>query len=254
MLTEFSDPVDEIELKEPGFGGLPPVDERPTGGGGGGGDDDWNMGGRGPRTLLHRFRRILFTALAVDVMFFTVVFSVYLGHQSGAHILQHASAPPAGWHFFLLPRILYLNTVALVLGSLTIELARRNIFREIDVMEEWLGLGFPALRRTLPWIGATLFFAALFLTGQKMAWKQIAAETFPIAPSASSAGFTCLLTGVHAAHLAIGVVALIACLTALGELKRVELRQIAVDATAWYWHSMSITWAILLTVLVSVQS
>ena len=33
----------ETERKEPGIGGKPPVDRRPTGGGGGGGDDD---GGR----------------------------------------------------------------------------------------------------------------------------------------------------------------------------------------------------------------
>jgi cytochrome c oxidase subunit 3 len=255
MLTTFSDPVDEIELKEPGGGGRPPVDERPTGGGGGGGDDDWNMDGHGPRQLLYRFRRILFTVLAVDVLFFTVATSVYLGHLSAVHSLQHLSAPSMGWHSVFLPRIFYLNTVTLALGSLTIELARRNIFREIDVMEEWLGLGFPALRRTLPWIGATLFFAALFLTGQKMAWKQLATEGFPFDPSGSSAGyFAYLTTGIHAAHFAIGVVALIFCLTALGWLKRIELRQIAVDTTAWYWHSMSAAWIVLLTLLASAKS
>jgi cytochrome c oxidase subunit 3 len=32
-------------------------------------------------------------------------------------------------------------------------------------------------------------------------------------------------------------------------LKRVELRQIAVDATAWYWHTMGLAWVILLAVL-----
>ena len=45
------------------------------------------------------------------------------------------------WHPVLLPPILFLNTAVLVLSSLTMELARKHIFREIDVLEEWLGSG-----------------------------------------------------------------------------------------------------------------
>ncbi len=67
------------------------------------------------------------------------------------------SEPVGDWHPVLLPPILYLNTAVLLLSSLTMEIARSNIFREIDVLEEWLGLGRPALRRTLPWVAATLF-------------------------------------------------------------------------------------------------
>jgi len=32
-------------------------------------------------------------------------------------------------------------------------------------------------------------------------------------------------------------------------LRRVELRQIAVDVTAWYWHAMGMAWIVLLAVL-----
>ncbi len=60
------------------------------------------------------------------------------------------------WHPILLPPILFLNTAVLLLSSLAVERARLHIFREIDVLEEWLGLGRPALRRALPWIGLTL--------------------------------------------------------------------------------------------------
>jgi len=40
------------------------------------------------------------------------------------------------------------------------------------------------------------------------------------------------------------------CLTALRLFKRVESRQIAVDATAWFWHSMGSAWLVLFAVLV----
>jgi cytochrome c oxidase subunit 3 len=48
----------------------------------------------------------------------------------------------------------------------------------------------------------------------------------------------------------IGVLALLFCLCALTRLKRVESRQIAVDSTAWFWHTMGFAWLVLFGVLV----
>jgi cytochrome c oxidase subunit 3 len=130
------------------------------------------------------------------------------------------------------------------------EWARQSIFREIDVLEEWLGMGQPALRRTLPWVGATLLFGALFLTGQAIAWKQLTAQGFAFDQRSTPASyFFYVITGLHAAHLVVGIAALILCLVALGFLRRVEYRQVAVDATAWYWHAMGLAWLFLLGVL-----
>jgi cytochrome c oxidase subunit 3 len=158
------------------------------------------------------------------------------------------------WQPVLLPPILYLNTAVLLLSALTMELARQNIFREVDVMEEWLGLGRPALRRTLPWMAATLTLGVLFLTGQVMAWRQLTAQGFAFGKWATPASyFFYIITGLHAAHLVLGIAALTLCLGTLGLLKRVELRQIAVDVTAWYWHVMGLAWLLLLVVLTAGQ-
>jgi cytochrome c oxidase subunit 3 len=62
-----------------------------------------------------------------------------------------------------------------------------------------------------------------------------------------------VITGLHALHLVLGVLALVLCLSALGWLKRVECRQIAVDATAWYWHTMGLAWLVLFAVLAAGQ-
>ena len=130
------------------------------------------------------------------------------------------------------------------------EFARHNIFREFDVLEEWLGLGRPALHRTLPWIGATLALGALFVAGQWTAWRQLTAQGFAFDRWSTPASyFFYLITGLHAAHLMVGLIALGICLSGMTLLKRVELRQIAVDATAWYWHTMGLAWVILLAVL-----
>jgi cytochrome c oxidase subunit 3 len=251
MPATFTHHPAKKQRREPGTGGLPPAVRRPTGGGGGGGDDDnWGNGRSGPRELLLRIRFFVFSALAADMLFFAVLVAIFFARQAGMHMDPRTHEQIGDWHPVLLPPILYLNTAVLLLSCLTMELARRNIFREIDALEEWLGLGRPALNSALPWLGATLTLGALFLAGQWMAWRQLAAQGFAFDQFSSPASyFFYLITGLHAAHLLVGAAALILCLSALGWLKRVEYRQIAVDTTAWYWHTMGLAWLLMMAVL-----
>ena len=240
----------EVERKEPGIGGKPPVDRRPTGGGGGGGDDDWQHPRKGPRERLQRVRFFVFFALAGDMMFFAALVVLFFARQAGMHMDPRSHEMIGDWHPIDLPPIVYLNTAILILSSVTMEFARRHIFREIDVLEEWLGLGRPALRRALPYLGATLALGTLFVTGQVIAWKQLTAEGFAFDRWATPASyFFYIVTGLHAGHLVLGVLALVLCLTALGRFKRVESRQIAVDITGWYWHTLGAAWILLFAVL-----
>ncbi len=237
--------------RDPGHGGQPPPIRRPTGGGGDGGDDNGGNGHSGPRERLLRIRFFVFSALAADMVFFVVLVAIFFARQAGTLMDPRNHEQIGDWRPVLLPPILYLNTAVLLLSGLTMEFARRNIFREIDALEEWLGLGRPALRRALPWLATTLTLGILFLAGQWMAWKQLAAQGFAFDRFSTPASyFFYLITGLHAAHLILGIAALILCLSALGWLKRVEYRQIAVDVTAWYWHAMSLAWMLLLAVLV----
>lgn len=236
--------------KDPAIGGLPPVARRPTGGGDDGGDDHWDEGHHGPRELLLRVRSFVFSALAVDWLFFAVLVAIFFARQTGTQIDPSTHERIGNWHPVPLPPILYLNTALLLASCVTMELARRNIFREIDVLEEWLGLGRPAFRRALPWLGATLALGTLFLAGQWTAWRQLTAQGFAFVASSSPANyFFYLITGIHAVHLLVGVAALVFCLSALGWLKHIEYRQIAMDATAWYWYSICLVWLPLLAVL-----
>jgi cytochrome c oxidase subunit 3 len=251
MPSIFTPTPTEIERKKPGTGGKPPVTRRPTGGGGGGGDDDRRDESRGPGELLRRVRFFVFFALAGDVLFFAIVIGAFFVSHAGIVMDPRSHTFSPNWHPVILPRILYVNTALLVLSSLTIEFARRHIFREIDVLEEWLGLGRPALRNTLPWIAATLALGILFLIGQGLAWRQLSQSGFSfdryhVTPASY---FFYLMTGMHAAHLMLGVLALVGCLCALGLLKRVEYRQVAVDSTAWFWHFMGATWLVLFAIL-----
>jgi cytochrome c oxidase subunit 3 len=253
MPTTFTPKPTKKKRRDPGQGGLPPVVRRPTGGdgeGGDGGGDGWRSERGGPRELLRRVRSAVFLVLAADMVFFAILVSIFFARQTGTQIDPRTHFQIGDWHPLRLPPILFLNTAALLLSSLTMEIARRKIFHEIDVLEEWLGLGRPALHRALPWLGATLALGSLFLAGQWIAWRQLTALGFAFDRYSTPASyFFYLITGLHAVHLLLGIAALVVCLSALGWLKRVQFRQIAVDSTAWYWHTMSLAWLLLLGVL-----
>lgn len=250
MPSIFTPSPVEIERKSPGFGGKPPVDRRPTGGGGGGGDDDWKNSHRGPRETLNKVRAFVFCALAGDMMFFVALVVLFYARQAGTHLDPQTLRQVGDWHPILIPPILFINSAILMLSILTMEMARWHIFKEIDVLEEWLGLGRPAAHRALPWLISTLILGILFLAGQVIAWKQLTAEGFAFDRWATPASyFFYLITGFHAIHLAVGIVALMACILLLHRLKSISRRQIAVDATAWFWHAMGFAWLVLFAVL-----
>ncbi len=242
----------ETERKDTGYGGKPPLDRRPTGGGGG--DENWDSrpsGRRGPRELLIRYRLAVLSGLAGDFVFFAVLVSAFFVRQTSGHI-DPSDAFVTDWHPLSVPPILWLNTALLLLSTITIETARRQLFHEIDIMEEWLGLGRPAVRRAAPWLIATIVLGVAFLAGQWIAWQQLAQQGVFFSSNPNS-HFFYLVTGTHGIHLLIGIGALLFALIAMFRLKKVELRQIAVDCTAWYWHAMTVFWAFLFILLVFFQ-
>ena len=108
------------------------------------------------------------------------------------------------------------------------------------------------MRRAAPWLIATIGLGGLFLAGQWMAWRQLAQQGLYFATDPNSYFFY-LVTGVHAAHLFLGLGALVFALVAMFRLRRVEMRQIAVDCTAWYWHAMGVFWLFLFGLIVFFQ-
>jgi cytochrome c oxidase subunit 3 len=243
-------PID-VERKDPGSGGRPPVHHRPTGGGGG--DENWGRGQsrRGPRDLLTRCRMGLGAALAGDLIFFScLIFAFYAQQHVGRINIDDPYI--LDWKPLTLPPILWVNTALLVLSGLTMEMARRSVFRELDVMEEWLGLGRPTSRRALPWLAATLVLGSLFIAGQCVAWRQLYGEGVFMASNPNS-HFFYLVTGAHTLHLLLGAAALVVALFALGSSRRMEVRQVIVDIAAWYWHVMGALWLLLFGLLLLAQ-
>lgn len=244
-------PRRHVDDHDHGSGRRPPTDKRT---GGGGDNDNWgdrSNGHRGPRERLARYRMGIFFALASDLMFFVAIVSTFFVSQSTGHFDAYNNYVNE-WLPTVIPPILWLNTAVLILSSITMEYARRHMFREVDVMDEWLGLGKPITRRAIPWVAATVVLGFLFLAGQWIAWTQLAMQQVFFRSNPSS-HFFYLITGVHGIHLLLGIFGLVAALVGLYISRSLETRQIMVDVASWYWHSMGIFWIFLFVLLVFFQ-
>jgi cytochrome c oxidase subunit 3 len=233
-----------------GSGRKPPTDKRTGGNGDGDGDgDNWErrpQGNRGPRERLSRARIGLFFALGGDLMFFVALVSVFFVTKSSGHYDPY-NQWVHDWVPVTIPHILAFNTFVLLLSSITAEFARRGMFRERDVMEEWIGLGRPTSRRATLWLSITLALGAVFLAGQWSAWKQLAAAR--IYRVSQSSHFFYLITITHALHLALGILALLIALAVVRKSRALATRQVFVDGTVWYWHTMGVLWVFLYLLL-----
>jgi len=219
-----------------GGAGAPPVT------GGGGGDDGRSGGPADYGDRLRRARLGLAIALTAVVMFF-ISFTSAMIMRRGLPILDEQNKPVSDWLTVQLPVLLLLvNTGVLLLSSVTMEFARRRITREAALapVKAIPGISLGE-EKSFPWLGLTVLMGLGFLFGQWMAWRELEFRGFFLSTSPSSS-FVYVLTGMHAVHLAGGVLALLyAGVTALRRTP-VELRRIVVDVTAWYWHFMALLW------------
>jgi cytochrome c oxidase subunit 3 len=138
--------------------------------------------------------------------------------------------------------LLAINTAVLLVSSLTIEAARRQIARQAALapVESIPGVSL-GQERNFPWLGITVLLGFGFLAGQWMAWGELKARGFLVSTNPESS-FIYLLTAAHAVHLAGGIVALVWASVSSLLRKPIEDRRIVVDVAAWYWHFMAVLW------------
>jgi cytochrome c oxidase subunit III len=242
------------EENDGGHGRRPPNGRDLKRTGGGGDNDNGNQSGpqRRPGERLTMYRLGLLFALGAVFMFFVGIVSLFFHSQSSGHFDAY-NHYINNWLPTTIPPILFLNTAVLLISSVTVEIARRHMFHEIDAMEEWFGLGKPTSRRALPWLVTTLALGSLFLAGQMLAWHQLAVLGAPFRSGSSSSHSFYIITYAHAAHLTAGVAGLIAAVIGLFAFRSVENRQILVDSVAWFWHAMGGLWLCLFLLLVYCQ-
>ena len=168
------------------------------------------------------------TGVWIGIAAITMSFTAY----TSAMVVRQGSG--GDWQHFQLPPILYLNTLLLLASSATLEAGRRRAV-----------VGAPGQGGA--WLILTLGLGLLFVAGQVLAWRELAAQGLFLATNPSSAFFY-VFTALHALHLLGGVVALV---YVLGRLRAPAAGSPlpALGAASLYWHFMAVLWLYLLLVL-----
>jgi cytochrome c oxidase subunit III len=153
---------------------------------------------------------------AASSMFFLALLSAAVVHKG---------MPGANWVSFQIPWILWCNSAIAIASSLTMTLARRR---------------FAAADRSgySRWWRVTALLGTLFLVGQIIAWRQLAAAGLYM-KSNPSVSFYYVFTAAHGLHLLGGVIAL---LWIAFRRRLVMRRSTSTTLAAMYWHFVTVLW------------
>jgi cytochrome c oxidase subunit 3 len=209
--------IDDVEVLDAGRGGGTDIPA------GGDGDNEGSRGGS-PAVPTRAYFTGIQLALAGIVMFFMALTSSFLVRKGLGE----------DWVSFTMPRVIWLNTFVLLVSSVTIQIARSR-----------LRSGEAALFRQ--WWRITTALGVLFIAGQYLAWRQLAAQGVFLITNPSSSFFY-VLTALHAIHLLGGVAALFYVMHRQWQRSRIT-QSTAAELVSIYWHFMDGLWVFLLALL-----
>ena len=165
--------------------------------------------------------------LATATMLFAAFSSAYIVRQSGTD-----------WRVLMLPSVLWLNTLLLVVSSVSIEIAR------VDARHaKWRGAGVSVV--------TTALLGIAFVLGQFAAWRDLVAQGVYV-PTNPYSAFFYILTGLHVLHLTAGLIFL------LYVARRIFTREGSRDdgalttllnLVATFWHFFGALWIYLFVLL-----
>lgn len=157
------------------------------------------------------------------------------GAWTSAYIVKRGEP---GWSSFDLPSLFWVNTVIVLLSSVSMWWAERAARKDNPEMTK-MGIGF------------TLLLGIGFLIGQFQAWGQMTelGYYFTGMGSNTSSSFIYVLSGFHGAHIVGGLVFLLIVLVKTMKLKVNSRSMISIEMCSVYWHFLSLLWLYLFVFL-----
>ena len=177
---------------------------------------------------IHPHKFTLWIAIGSIIMMFAGLTSAYIVKRD-----------QPGWTTFEMPRTFLLSTAAILISSLTIQIALKS-FRERK-MDRYRGF-----------ITVTAILGLVFVALQWVGFTQIwdSGITF----RGSGAGqFLFVIAGLHALHVIGGVIALLVMFVKAYRTNVRSYNVVPVEVVASYWHFVDILWIYLLIFFLLVQ-
>src|ERR1700752_2972842 len=141
-------------------------------------------------TRLRRARLGIIVALTAVVMIFVSYSSAYIVRQGLPTLDPSTGTLVRDWLPLQLPSFLLINTLVLLVSTLTMELARRQAVRVALASGKIYTSGTSrADANSMPWLALTAILGLSFLAGQWLVWRELAAHGFYVATSPSSSFF-----------------------------------------------------------------
>ena len=194
--------TDRVDIeKEPRLGGGGPgkIPHWRGYGGGDDGDDDFVSS----RRLLQRYRVLLVAVLISIFTLFVAAALCYVLRGSGGAYDQVHQRFEHPWKPLVLPYTrMFVNTLVLLLSSLTLELSRRGMARKMEFAS--MGIVPPRWQTEIGWLALTVVLGFGFLAGQVMVWQFLRRQGVYMTRDLVGSSFY-VLTGLHALHLAGGL-------------------------------------------------
>ncbi|HAQ71417.1 cytochrome c oxidase subunit 3 [Salibacteraceae bacterium] len=159
--------------------------------------------------------------------------------MTSAYIVRQAEG---NWLYFDLPDTFYVSTAVIMISSMTMLLAQYAIKKDNTTL-------------TTVMLLATLVLGFVFAMLQFQAWGELVdtGVFFAGRESNASGSFLYVLTGLHLAHLAGGLFALIFT-SVKSILKKYSAEDhVGIGVAATYWHFLDILWVYLLLFLVFIR-
>ena len=182
------------------------------------------------QSKIHPHKMALWVSIGSIIMMFAAFTSAYMVRRASGN-----------WLEFKLPDIFMVNTVVILLSSVSIHLSFAGFKKGNE-------------RRYKSMLITTFFLGLLFVVLQYKGWEALTSmgATFTVNPSSS---FIYVISGLHAAHVLGGIAALVVALTYAYVLpyKPTLRRRQRFELVVHYWHFVDILWVYLM-VFFMVQS
>ncbi|HEX4375221.1 MAG TPA: cytochrome c oxidase subunit 3 [Puia sp.] len=133
-----------------------------------------------------------------------------------------------GWTTFDIPRSFWYSTFAILISSLTMQMALKSFIDR--QMQKYKML-----------IGITLFLGILFIVLQLISFRQI--WNSGVTLKGSGAGqFLYVIAGLHALHVLGGIIVLLVTFIKAFVSKRRNYSSVPLEVVTTYWHFVDVLW------------